>query len=614
MKITPRSLLFHSLLSITTLFLILASPVLGLEPDETLLLLEGGLAESVTASRAPKPLSQSAENITIVTAADIEAQHAHTLADVLATVPGVQLEAIRTPGSAAYLRLQGSNFSHVLVMLDSVPLNNLADNFSDIGLIPARIIERIEIVKGAASSAWGQALGGVINVITKSPEAAERPVGGSIDASYGERGTSDTGGDLGGALDRFGYYLSGGYLYSNGLLPNNHSRLSNAYAKLSYDLPGQGQVTATFATMQGKRGDFVYPALDMQEDSSPRITLVTLNLRQPLLERLEIELGGRYAEKKYNIDIKTIQEATLLQGVLLDESTAGLSARIIWRGTTNLLAAGVEYDDVRLRVNDSIMQVDTQNRQADRWGFYLNDTISLGAAAVSPGLRYDLTGSSGDQFSPSLGITWQLSENNLLRAYTARGYSLPPFLRELKSEKVWTSQLGFETSSIANLWVKGTLFRNDTWDIPTFDSVTREQKLERHIKQGGELELRTTPWHNTSLSGGYTYIDARRRSDHTGVKDVPPQTLQIGLRYDDLLYLQSLLTGRYIWWNATPNHLGKYSAMVWDLHLTATPFGRMTEAAEIFFSIRNLFNGSQYLDDAFHNTRRWAEMGVRYRF
>ena len=321
-------------------------------------------------------------------------------------------------------------------------------------------------------------------------------------------------------------------------------------------------------------------------------------------------MSGRFADKKSSIDaFKSFQEFSKASRVLSTETTVGLATKLLWRGTTNLLAAGLEYEGVKLHVTESLMQVDMLRRRADRWGVYLNDTLTLGSVAVSPGIRYDHVDSGSEQFSPSLGVTWQLSENNLLRAYTARGYSLPPFLRNLNTEKVWTSQVGFESSSLASLWLKGTLFRNDTWDIFTY-----EQTIERQIKQGGELELRTTPWHNTSLSGGYTYIDAYRRSDGASVKNVPTQTVQLGLRYDDLKYLQTLLTGRYIWWNAAPDQLGRYNSMIWDLHLTATPLGRTEDAPEIYFSIHNLFNGSQYPLEAYRNTGRWAEIGVRVRF
>lgn len=416
-----------------------------------------------------------------------------------------------------------------------------------------------------------------------------------------------------GGAGSFGYYLSGGRLSSDGLLANNHTRLSSAYAKLSYDLPSGGELTATLAEMSGRRGDFAYPVLGIQEDSSPRISLATLSLRHPLTERLELGLSGRSAEKKYGMKLSTTLNNTLFRGIDVEESTTGLSASLIWRGTSNLLVSGVEYDHVRLRQSDAINQVDFLNRDAVRWGFYLNDTLALGRVAVSPGVRYDLTGNGGEQFSPSLGVTWQLSENSLLRAYTAKGYSLPSLLLSQGAEKVWTSQLGVESSAVPSLWLKGTLFRNETWDIIEWDSPVSYHH-ERQIKQGGELELRTAPWHGTSFSGGYSYTDARRSGDHEVVRNVPSHTLQLGVRYDDSRYLQALLSGRYLWWNADPRQMGHYSPMVWDLHLSAYPSGRRDSGAELFLSVRNLFNGSQYLVEPFHNLRRWAEFGLKVRF
>ncbi|WP_239027973.1 TonB-dependent receptor [Geomonas subterranea] len=122
-------------------------------------LFNGGETELVSASRSPRPASQTAENITVITAEEIAALNAHTLPDILYAVTGIQLEINGTPGTNTNIEIQGSDFDHVLVLIDNVPINSLADNFPDPGSIPAQIIERIEIVKGAASSSWGSALG-----------------------------------------------------------------------------------------------------------------------------------------------------------------------------------------------------------------------------------------------------------------------------------------------------------------------------------------------------------------------------------------------------------------------------------------------------------------------
>ena len=106
----------------------------------------------VTPSRSAKPISQVAENITVISAEEIEAINAHTLADVLHHVTGVQVDVRGGPGSAVNVLIQGSDPRHVQVMVDGVSLNNLADNFADVSAFPVQQIERVEIVKGPASS------------------------------------------------------------------------------------------------------------------------------------------------------------------------------------------------------------------------------------------------------------------------------------------------------------------------------------------------------------------------------------------------------------------------------------------------------------------------------
>src|SRR4030043_1764579 len=65
----------------------------------------------VTPTRYQKPISQVAENITVITAEQIESMNAHTLTDVLNTIPGIQMDIRGGPGSAVTTHIQGSEFS-----------------------------------------------------------------------------------------------------------------------------------------------------------------------------------------------------------------------------------------------------------------------------------------------------------------------------------------------------------------------------------------------------------------------------------------------------------------------------------------------------------------------
>lgn len=582
--------------------------VWGENDEETLGLFNAWQERTSTSSRAPKPLSQTAENVSVITAPEIEALNAHTLADVLATVPGIQTDHRGGPGNIVFTFIQSTNYNHMLVLVDGVPLNDLGDNFVDVSTIPAQIIERVEILKGAASSAWGQALSGVINVITKSPERG-RAIGGSATAAIGERTTADTRAELSGSSGRLGYYLSGGYLGSNGVLPRNSVFSSDLNAKLTYALPGQGKLWGTFNYNRAIRETlFVPPPLyDLQENQNIRNLRASVGFTKPLNERLQLDLFARHAYRYVdNVDAQTT-DGVLLSAITNRNTVSGGSAKLTWRGASNVLVFGGEYEHAEFKQADAFQQVDLLNKSVNRWGVFLNDTLTLGPLAVIPGARFDHTAASGgDQFSPSLGATWQLDEKTVLRGYTARGFSLPSItILNLPAENIWSSQLGIESQVVPYLWLKGTLFRNEIWNIG--------ETKERRIALGSELEVRTIPICNLSLGGGWTYTDTYRTSDGSSVLAAPRHTLQLALRYDDKTY-RGVLTGRHIYWNSDPAFNGRYYGLVWDLHLGATLFKRDNSSLDLFFSGHNLFNGRQYQDEFTPNTGRWVEGGVRVRF
>jgi len=598
-------------LIIILLVLLLGSVVpvfAGDDPLETLGFTDTSGAQFVSSSRTPKPLSQTAENVTIVTSTEIEALNAHTLADILDTVPGIQVQHNGGPGVTAYTTIQSISYNFTQVYVDGISITNLASSFSDISLIPARIIERIEIVKGAASSAWGQSLGGVINVITKSP--GQRALGGIASASIGSRTTTDNSLQLSGTSGPAGYYLSGGFLGSNGLLPNTQDAINNAYGKLTYDLPNHGLLWGTFFYTHANMGDLFAPAYDLKELGYKKYLLGSVGLRYPLNDRLELEVSGHHT---YNRDAEAyfdISDGAPWSGSpglpvgIVTELQSGAGAKLTWRGDDNLLVAGSDYNHLEEYNNSSDgSTVSPYSQRVDRWGVYLNDTVTFGPVAVTPGVRLDHTQTSGDQFSPAMGATWQLTDSTLLRAYTARGYGLP-FLNatnSIPSIKIWTTQVGVESKAVPYLWLKATLFRNQTWN-----DVVGQQ-----LAQGAEFEVRTTPVYHTSLAAGYTFTGTTQ--DGYEVNDLARHTVQLALRYDDKTY-RGALTGRHIFWNSQPNEEGSYDGLIWDLHLGATLYRHEDNSLEVFFSGHNLFNGAQYDFNQIPSTPQWFEGGVKVAF
>ena len=581
---------------------------------------------SVPVSRTPRPSSKIAENITVITAADITRLNAHTLADVLQTVPGIQLDYLRTPTTFTYFNIQGALNTTVLVLIDGVRQNDYNQNIAHPGLIPVQQIERIEIIRGAASTAWGSALGGVINIITKTPDP-ERPISGTISGSIGSQFTADSRGELSGTLNRLSYYLTAGNLRSDGLSPNTATNLNNLYGKLSYRLPNNGTVTFGLSYLKARPGmdeADVGPPRNwgfIHDNNEYRRTNGFLKLSQPLGARLTLDLDGYLT----NRDDHAKWGGRDNQGAIIffndfytRESSRGAHARLTWGDGQQNLVAGVEYGHVNARSGDLLNPPSLYDRSWDSWALYGNGAYTVDRLTILPGIRYDITGTAGDKFSYSVGATYQLLENTTLRAYWADGFSLPTLINPGTLQKIKTIQSGIESGAIPYLWLKGTYFFNT---LRNSQSAGQVMTVTNQNRQGFEIEARTVPVQGFSLTSGYTYLDVKdvdtgKQLQTDSNQAVPPHLVKLALNYDHTgIGLRGTLTGNYVWWNSPADYPSQSTGMIWDLHLNWKLKPESDLSPELFFSGRNLFNGVQTTDkEIYKNAGRWFEGGVRVRF
>lgn len=590
------------------------------EDQQTLEMFYEGKDLVVSATRSPKPISQTAENVTIITAADIEAMGAHNLPEVLNNVPGLQTDDRGSVGTFSGVSVQGADMFHVLFLLDGVTLNFFSDGSADIATIPVQNIERIEIIKGPGSSSWGSALGGVVNIVTKSP-LEEKKLGGTLSFSTGERETRDSRGEASGSVGNLGYYLYAGNLTSGGLRPHTAVDENNLYAKLRWNLPERGSLLYTLAYTKGAAGGGQVDSYDISIDGRHRYFISTLAFNYPLDDRTDLDLSLRTTSRTSGSTVNTLSAGDVVQDSSGHEETYGGSAKLTMRRGIQSLAMGADFDHVRLNtsaISPLYVVTTEQDVRSDKWGIFFNDTITLGNVAVTPGIRYDQLHPVGNFISPSLGVAWSLDDKTVLRAYAARGYSLPVILPGSTQEKVLTFQVGAETSRIPYLWLKTTLFLNYISDHQGFGTDADGNTitiLKKQKKQGVEVEARTTPLFNTSLAAGCTFVDARDRETNETLQGVPRQIVKLGLRYDDRNSLKGSLLGRFVWWNASPDDHPRDGAVIWDLNLSKRVLAVRDTALELFFTAHNLFNGAQFSwGDAFKNPRRWVEGGARFKF
>jgi vitamin B12 transporter len=579
--------------------------------------------EVISATRSLKSITQVAENVSVITAEDIELMNAHTLTDVLNTITGVQVDIRGGLGGWSMVSIQGSFPNHVVAFIDGISITSLSDSSTLPGDFPVQFIEKIEIIKGPASSTWGSSLGGVINVITKSPGKEEK-IKGTLYASYGKDNTGDLRAEAYGRKNNFGYYVYAGRLQSDGLpgLRDNMDFSGNdIFTKLSYDMSRKTSLLFTVLYNKNKRGDGKFTEFDFSDSEKTSNFLSSLSLKTSLNDNLDLIFSLRRSNAVFDFEEEILSTGDVFK-ISTEDNTYGANAKLTWKYEKHNIVVGSDYDN-------GTTHIISDKKRLIKFAVFANDTIILNKFSVTPGIRYDDLNISGGFLSPSIGITYEISDNMILRAFVARGFSIPIlsasidneifFFKgnpDLDVEKVWSYQLGVETGILKYLWLKVSAFRHEISDVIVDKILSEEPLLWTKInkgdqrRQGIEIEMKTAPFYNTTFSAGTTFIKITGSGTDS---NMPKYTYDLGLEYNDKKSLRAVLKGHYIWWmNNVFN--GDYDSFVFDFNVIKSIYKKEDRTLEAFLTAHNIFNASQYAVGDYKNPKRWIEGGLRYKF
>lgn len=145
---------------------------------------------TVTATRTKRDTFETPKPVSVVNRRKIEEAAPNNVTDLLTELPGVDVNGVGANQSRPVIR--GLRGQRILLMEDGIRMNN-SRRQQDFGEIPGMVdiseVDRVEVVRGPASVLYGSdAIGGVINVITKFPEFD--PEGSAIHGSLGYRYSS----------------------------------------------------------------------------------------------------------------------------------------------------------------------------------------------------------------------------------------------------------------------------------------------------------------------------------------------------------------------------------------------------------------------------------------
>jgi vitamin B12 transporter len=158
--------------------------------------------------------------VTVVEREEIEAAGpSASLADLLARQPGLEISQNGGPGATSSVCIRGSNSGHVLLLIDGIRTGSATSGSPNLAYLPLQQIERIEILRGAASSLYGSdAVGGVIQVFTRKGQG---PLTVNAEAGFGSHHTSAASAGLSGSHQGWSYSLQAAQQRTNGFSASN---------------------------------------------------------------------------------------------------------------------------------------------------------------------------------------------------------------------------------------------------------------------------------------------------------------------------------------------------------------------------------------------------------
>ncbi len=529
----------------------------------------------VTATKLETPARQVASSVTVVTEEEIRTKQLKTVLDALRTVPAVDVVQQGGIGQQTAVFMRGANSQHTLVLIDGVQANDpiSPSRFFDFAHLTTDNVERIEIVRGPASTLYGSdALGGVINIITKKGQGEPR---WTISAEGGSYETHREKIGLNGGNQLVNYSLTLSYLDSNGI--GAASRENGNSERDGYDnLSVSSRIGLT--PVDNLDLDFIlrYTNAEAEIDNSggpggddPNFTLDSESLYFRTQARLllfndlwEQKIG--FSLTDYDRQSKDDPDSARPFDSVRSSFDSSIYV-IDWQNNlflheTNTLTLGIEYEEEKGKQKDQrtfedfftpgtqiVSASEVRERTIQTVGYYLQDQINLwDRFHTTLGVRLD----DHDEFGTR--TTYRAASAYLfptigtkIRASYGTGFKAPSLLQlydpvfggnpDLAPEKSKGWDVGLEQS----LWEERltlslTYFENDFEDLIVNQFVGSGfiyLNVDEADTNGIELAATYTPVDELIFQASYTYTDTENKETGEQLLRRPRNKFSIGATY-----------------------------------------------------------------------------------
>lgn len=495
----------------------------------------------VTGTREAQPLSRSAADVVLIDSQQLRDGGATSVEDALRQYAGLQVNRNGGPGQSVGYFLRGTGASGTIVLLDGVRVGSATLGQASIESLSLSQIDRIEVLRGPASSLYGaDGVSGVIQIFTKrgsgAPHVTAHLAAGEDASRQGAVGVS-------GAVGGFDYAANLGHEASDGV---SAIRPNDQFGNYNPDRDGfkrnSGTVRLGFTPAEGHRIGLnaSRSKLNAQYDGAdyppPNYTAdPSADFRNHLTtEVLAADYRGR---------INPLWTTTVQVARSSDEANSGGRTltlykterdQVTWQNALRFapdqqLVLAFEHLGEKV-TGDVYANVPKRTNKAYIAGY----SGQFGAAGLEASLRHDDSSAYGTNTTGSLGGRYAISSSLSLRALAGTTFRGPSFndlyypgygVRTLRPEEGRSIELGLNWQSGAST-AAATVYRNKVKNLIGYDpdssgttcppgyfgcaGNTSRATLEGVTLSGGHR------WGGFSLRATVDFLDAK--DDRTGTR------------------------------------------------------------------------------------------------
>lgn len=355
--------------------------------------------------------------------------------DALQNVNGVRPQLNCNVCNTGDIHINGLEGPYTMVLIDGMPIVSSLSTVYGLSGIPNSLVERIEIVKGPASSLYGsEAVGGLINIITKKPTSAPLFSADLFSTTWREYnvdlGFKFKAGNKATVLTGINYFN-----YGN-IVDNNHDNFTDVtlqnrisiFQKWNFERKNNRllSIAARYFNEDRWGGDTRWTKAFRGGDSIYGESIYTKrwefigNYQLPVREKmmLSFSYNDHDQDSRYGTTSYIAQQRIAFSQLTWDKTLknhdllAGAALRYTF------------YDDntPSTATADSIKQ---QNQPQKTWlpGVFVQDEITLTANhKLLLGFRYDYNSIHGNIYTPRVAYKWSINDKNIVRLNAGTGY------------------------------------------------------------------------------------------------------------------------------------------------------------------------------------------------